>query len=308
MAARYRHLLTSCDGFEPDEVTKQALIQSLVSGSPLPDLAPLLEDAVALVIGAGPPDVVRFATLLAEKFPEKSVISWHDPMLPEYSELEIAAARTAKKHICPTKPHRELLRRRGAEIAIACTPLLDAKPIELRDRAQLWDVCHFGWVGRGARDLPGLVSGVARARKPGSRWRVVQYGALPAGMPLQMIAHRLSGAFELKGEVAQQAIPSVYTDVRTAAVLQVGGFLGEMCIPGKLIEAVFYGCPPLCDRRGGLLTQVCDEANLPSWSKPVDVPGILEAVDGFVGEEFAMRLGGAIADCGVTEAFEILSK
>lgn len=306
MAARYRHLLSAFNGVEPDESTQQRLIQCLGDSGQEPDLGEAADAADSIVVGAGPPEAVKLAIKIAEKYRDKAVISWHDPLMPEHRQLEQKAAQAAKRHLCPTKPHRDLLKSLGAESVACCTPLLDDHEIPVLDRREKWDVCHFGWVGRNARDLPGLVRGVASARRGDAPWRVIQFGPLPKGMAIQLLKYRLQGAFSIEGETPQSDAPAVYSRMRAAAVLQLGGYLGEMCIPGKLIETVLNGCPPVCDRRGKLLAAVCDEAGLPSWTTPTDAVGVLELIDSFVGKEFARRLGSAIADMGCVEAFNAL--
>jgi len=307
MAARYRHLLSAFNGIEPDAPSKQRLIQCLGDDRRVPDLGEAAEAADSIVVGAGPPEVVEFAVRIAEKYRDKVVISWHDPLMSEHRQLEQKAAQAAKRHLCPTKPHRDLLKSLGAESVVCCTPLLDGHEIPEIDRREKWDICHFGWVGRNARDLPGFVKGVALARQQDAPWRVIQFGPMPKGMATQLVKYRLQGGFSVEQETPQSEAPAVYSRMRAAGVLQLGGYLGEMCIPGKFIEAVLNGCPPVCDRRGALLASVCDEAGIPSWREPRDVADVLEQIDDLVGEGFARRLGVAIADMGCVEAFDVLS-
>lgn len=306
MAARYRHLLSAFNGVEPDAPAKQRLIQCLRDAEPVPDLGEAAEAADFIVVGAGPPEVVEFAARIAERYRDKVVMSWHDPLMPEHRQFEQRAAQAAKRHLCPTKPHRDLLLSLGAESVACCTPLLDDHEIPVVDRREQWDLCHFGWVGRNARDLPGFVKGVALARNRDAPWRVIQFGPLPKGMAIQLLKYRLKGGFSVEQEIPQSEAPAVYSRMRAAAVLQLGGYLGEMCIPGKFIEAVLNGCPPVCDRRGALLASVCDEAVIPSWREPREVADVLAQIDDLVGEEFARRLGSAIADMGCVEAFNVL--
>ncbi|MCH8274415.1 MAG: hypothetical protein IH851_06480 [Armatimonadetes bacterium] len=302
MSRRYRHLLNACDSFEPSADVQSACVRAAFEGAPMPDLGEWAERADRILIGAGPPEAVKFALAIVGSFSDKAIISWHDPLPEEHAELEAQAAKAARCHIVPTRPHRDRLLAHGAQSVVAATPLLDDHEIPLTDRRDSFLIGHLGWVGRHARNLPGLVKGTAAAHTTSRPWQVVQYGPLPKGMPLQLLPYRIRGAFRHKRAVSTDRVDRIYSRMRAAAILQMGGFYGDLCIPGKLIEAILLGCPPLCDRRAAFLAKVCDEAALPSWGDPKEIPDRLHDLDRATGSTIAQSTGHAIADCSLSAA------
>jgi hypothetical protein len=271
----------------------------------MPDIDALSDGAERLIVGCGTADSVRFAIRAARLAPDRTILSWHDPMSPADRDLEREAASACRYHFCPTRPHGDHLRSLGAEKVFVCSALLDDHELPDRVGGQGWDITHFGWVGRNSRDLSGLIAGIAKARSRNAPWRVVQYGLLPKGMPTALFRHRLAGAFSHVPAVPKSDTDRVYRAARGAAVLQMSGFFGEMCIPGKLIEAALHNLPVICDRRGALLASVCDSAGMRSWATPTDIPDVLPDFDEYCGAAFVNRLGQAIADYGIADAYRL---
>lgn len=312
MTNRYQGLVKASGGWEPPEEVRRACVEASFSGGAMPSLKPWVEKAkkvVVGVVGVGYPEALGFALEMCKRFSEKVVLSWHDPLPETYREEERALASLARWHVVPTRAHAEYLRGLGAQEVYSATPLLEDLCIPRLDRSWSHDIGHLGWVGgKRGRDIVGLAEGVRRARRPHKPWRVIQFGPLPRRLFLRLLPYRAGGVLAQREKVPREEVVALYPYLRFSAVLQVGGFYGELCIPGKLIEAVMMGCPPLCDRRGALLARVCDEAGLPSWRRPSEIPDILEVLDGFYGEAFARRLGFAIAECSFTECFARLAQ
>lgn len=303
MTNRYKGLIHASGGWEPPEEVRRACVVSAFSEGEVPDLLPWVERAERVVIGVSSSISVRFIQEVCRSFPGKVVLSWHDPFPETQRDREAELVLCARWHIVPTRAHADHLRSQGAQEVFSATPLLEDLRIPRLDRGWSYDIGHLGWVGGGGRDMMGLVKGVKLARCSHKPWRVIQFGPLPRRLFVRLLPYRLWGILAVRMAVPQERVVEIYPHLRFSAVLQVGSFYGDLCIPGKLIETVLMGCPPICDRRGKLLAHVCDEVGLPSWGRPSEIPEIFEVLDGFCGEGFARRLGFVIAEYSLSECF-----